>query len=377
MSYTEVTTTSWFSRLGGSLKGIVLGVLLVLASFPVLFWNEGRAVHQAQALAEGRQAVTSVAADRVDPSMEGRLVHLSGLAVPEGPVLDAEFGVQVSEALRLRRVVEMYQWRQESHKKKRKQAGGSEKTVTTYTYHLDWSPRLIDSSSFKQSGHQNPTRMPYQASEFGAGTVGLGAFVLGPELVTRLSGWTDLRVSSGQPQSLSGRLKAFEGGFYQGQDPTRPQLGDVRIRYQYVPAGEVSLVAVQAGATFKGFPTRAGGEILEVVSGRRTADEMFRQLETTNSMLTWFLRGLGTFLAFTGLALVLRPLSVMADVAPVFGNLVGCGSVLVALGLALPLSLVVMAVAWITYRPLVGGGLLLLGLLGLVAAIAHLRRRRA
>ncbi len=375
MGYTEVTTTNWFSRLGGALKGIAMGVLLLLAAFPLLFWNEGRAVHQAQALAEGRQAVTSIAADRVDPGMEGHLVHLAGRATPEGPVRDPEFGVQVPDTLRLRRVVEMYQWRQESQKKKRKEAGGSEKTVTTYTYHLGWSTRLIDSSDFKQAGHQNPTRMPYQALEVSAGSVRLGAFVLGPDLVSRLSGWTDLRVASRLPSSLSGGLKPFEGGFYQGQDATRPQLGDVRIRYQYIPAGDFSLVAVQAGGTFKAYPTRAGQEILEVATGLRTADEMFQQMEQANTAMTWWLRGLGTFLAFAGLTLVLRPLSVMADVVPFFGNLVGCGSVLVALGLAVPLSLVVMAAAWITYRPLVGGGLLLFGGVGLVAAIAHLRRR--
>lgn len=41
---TEVTKQSWFSRIGGSFKGVAFGALLVIAAIPLLFWNEGRAV---------------------------------------------------------------------------------------------------------------------------------------------------------------------------------------------------------------------------------------------------------------------------------------------------------------------------------------------
>ena len=143
-----------------------------------------------------------------------------------------------------------------------------------------------------------------------------------------------------------------------------------------VPAGDVSLVGVQAGATFRPFQAQSGNEILEVVSGKKTADEMFQQMEQANTVTTWGLRALGFFLMFVGISLVLRPLSVLADVVPFFGNLVGCGSGLVAFGLAAPLSMVVLSIGWIAYRPLVGVPLLLLGVVGLVAGIAFLRRKR-
>lgn len=41
MAYTETTTQSWGSRLGDSLKGIIVGIILFIVSFPLLFWNEG------------------------------------------------------------------------------------------------------------------------------------------------------------------------------------------------------------------------------------------------------------------------------------------------------------------------------------------------
>ena len=49
-SYTEVTSTSWFSRLGDSFKGIGTGFLLIIAATALLWWNEGRTVRTGDAL---------------------------------------------------------------------------------------------------------------------------------------------------------------------------------------------------------------------------------------------------------------------------------------------------------------------------------------
>jgi len=47
---TEVTREGWFSRIVGSLKSVLVGLVLFLASFPLLWWNEGRAVQTARSL---------------------------------------------------------------------------------------------------------------------------------------------------------------------------------------------------------------------------------------------------------------------------------------------------------------------------------------
>ncbi|WP_339136467.1 MAG: hypothetical protein WGN25_01115 [Candidatus Electrothrix sp. GW3-4] len=52
-SYTEVTNQSWFSRIGGAIKGIIFGFILFIIAFPLLFWNEGRAVKTYKTLKEG------------------------------------------------------------------------------------------------------------------------------------------------------------------------------------------------------------------------------------------------------------------------------------------------------------------------------------
>ena len=81
MAVTETTTESWTSRLGGAVKGVVIGLGMFVAAFPLLFWNEGNCVKTAKALDEGEGACISVETNaKVDPEMEGRLVHMTGRA---------------------------------------------------------------------------------------------------------------------------------------------------------------------------------------------------------------------------------------------------------------------------------------------------------
>src|SRR5947209_9808464 len=105
--YVETTTRGFGGRIFDSIKGVVAGVVLFLLSFPLLWWNEGRAVQTADSLSEGESNVVSVSADRVDPANESRLVHVSGTATTTESLSDPVFAVSLP-ALRLVRDVEMY-----------------------------------------------------------------------------------------------------------------------------------------------------------------------------------------------------------------------------------------------------------------------------
>ncbi len=67
-------------------------------------------------------------------------------------------------------------------------------------------------------------------------------------------------------------------------------------------------------------------------------------------------------LMWLGAFLVLRPLVVVADVVPLIGNVLGAGAALVALAFTVVLAPVVMAIAWLWYRPLVSLAVLAVGL---------------
>ncbi len=162
---TETTSISWFTRIKGAIVGIFVGGLLLCVSFMLLWWNEGRAVKTAQSLSEGAGLVMSVPADQVNPAMEGKLVHLSGLIQTQEELSDAELGVS-TKAVKLRRTVEMYQWQEEQSTQTTKKLGGGEEQVTTYSYTTVWSSWPQDSSKFKEpTGHTNPAGFPINSQD--------------------------------------------------------------------------------------------------------------------------------------------------------------------------------------------------------------------
>lgn len=145
MNVVTRTSTSWFSRLGGALTGAIFGFILVIVAIVALLWNEGRSVATYESLVEGQSIVVSTDAARIDPALDGKLVHIESAVVPEADVVDADTGISASGVIGLARKVEMYQWVEEKSSKTEKKLGGGEETVTTYTYSREWSGDAQDS----------------------------------------------------------------------------------------------------------------------------------------------------------------------------------------------------------------------------------------
>jgi tetratricopeptide (TPR) repeat protein len=77
-------------------------------------------------------------------------------------------------------------------------------------------------------------------------------------------------------------------------------------------------------------------------------------------MWTWIFRLGGFILMLIGVAMILRPLSVLADVIPFLGNIVGAGTGILSFLIAAPFAFLTVAVAWLRYRPVIGISLLIL-----------------
>ena len=353
--YTEVSVESWGSRIGGSLGGIIFGIILMLGAFAILWWNEGRAVKTAKSLKEGSGAVVAITADKIDAANEGKLVHLSGLATTDETISDPVFNVS-GKAITLRRSVEMYQWKETRQEKKEKKTGGKEVTTTTYSYSKNWSSTLIDSSMFKRpGGHRNPGAMRYENQTFAASMVTLGAFTLPLNLARNISGTQQIPATDSHiPADLSSNAQVYDGRIYVGLNPAAPKVGDVRISHEMVKPQTVSIIAKQVGTSFEPYRTSAGNDISMLRMGTHSPESMFEAAISGNALLTWVLRVIGFVIMFIGFKLILGPLVVLADVVPIVGAFVGVGTSIVSFLVAVPLTLITVAIAWVFYRPVLG-----------------------
>jgi hypothetical protein len=369
---TETTVTGIGGRIGNAIGGVLVGLIMVVAAFPLLFLNEGRSVKTYRSLAEGERVAVSVAADKVDAANEGKLVHLSGQATTVETLRDPQFGVSAN-AIRLSRAVEMYQWQEKKSTKHTKQMGGSDQATTTFTYAKAWSRDLINSGEFKENAdHKNPGAMPFANESFYAENVRVGAFSLSSELIRNIGGAADLAIDRAPAnlRALPGKPLALTGtGFYFGKDPSQPEVGDLKVAFSVVHPQVVSILAQQTGNALSGYQTKAGGVIEQVRLGTESAAAMFQAAREANSLLTWILRAAGILLLFIGFILIFKPLSVLADVVPFIGSLVSMGMGALAFGLALSFSLLTIAIAWIAYRPVLGAGLLAVALAAFVWAV--------
>ncbi len=353
----KVTVTN---NQGCSFFGVVIGVILALAAMPLLFWNEGRAVTTYKTLLEGGGIVQTISATEVDPIYDGKLVHLSGLATTEETLSDTDLGVS-AKAISLQRKVEMYQW---------KESSSTSDNKTTYSYNKEWADNLINSQSFKaESGHQNPSTMPYQSQTWFAETVTVGSFTLSASLIRMIDNYKTLGVEK-IPATLGNKAKIASGGFYIGDSAASPQVGDLRINFSQVAPTSVSLIAKVNGKTFEPYVSQAGGTIELLKTGEHTAQEMFAEAQTENTIMNWVLRLVGFLMMFFGIVLFFSPLSGLFKMIPFVGNIIdrgfGCITWTFSFVISFAMSLIIIAIGWIAYRPFLAITLIVIGLMPIV-----------
>jgi len=386
-TYTETTTVSYGSRISGSFKGMLPGILLFLGAFPLLFWNEGRAVKTARALDEGQGVVIEVESNKtVDPDNDGKLVHMAGKADTKDVLQDATFGIS-ENCIRLERKAEIYQWVEHSETHEKKNVGGSVTKTTTYSYSLEWCDDAVSSTGFKKAGHENPpTGMEFKSEAWQAETVTFGAFQLSERQIERIGDDKTYAI----PASFTSRVDRVQVAgnvIYIPEKGTRENAlnkrdvmsqtrpGDMRVSYRIVRPHNVSIVAKQRGESFVPFTSKKGdGYKVDLLQdGIRDADEMFETARTGNSILTWFLRILGWFLMYSGLKRFLTPISTLGDVLPLLGDFLEVGIGLVAGVISFACALVTISIAWLFYRPILA--IVLLALAG--AGVWFLWKKRA
>ena len=405
MAYQEVTTTGYGTRVGNSFKAIGSGILLFIVGTCVLWWNEGRAVKTEKMLDEAGSAYVEMEnPSKKDASLEGELICGTALATTEDSLSDQQFGIG-AKAISLRRSVEYYQWVEHAEEKKEDKLGGKEVTTTTYTYSKEWVSRPIESGQFKDPAYQNKNMVltTVEDAEQYAENVSWGAYKLNESLIHSISSreGLDLAIAedllkqmdksaqtayerfygvkkqpveqpvetvvlSDSAKAVADSLKAVNDSINEAMAKAENkkdfeyihQAGNVTFE-KVVPA-KVTVMAVVDGDSFKPFKAKNGKRFQTLVMGKKSGDEIIEAEKEANNMWTWALRILGVLLVIGGLKGIFGFIETILKVVPFIAGIFGWGVGLVCTIVGVAWSLIVIAIAWLFYRPLLGITLLVL-----------------
>lgn len=369
---------SWFQRFGSSLRGVVTGLLLFIIAFPILIWNEGRAIQTHQSLEKGASIVENSDPAVIDPSQDGKLIHFTGETRTPSILTDNTFSIS-ENAIKLKRIVELFQWSESTEIETVEGMDGNTETITSYAYQKVWDDQLIDSTGFQERlGHENPQNKPLENEEQVAAPVSVSAYTLPDRLVRSLSDYERLSLNSdllaGLPNTQQEQWQVFNNYIYQSDNPSNPLIGDVRIWYQIIRPGMVSVIAKQNGDSLEPYQTENGRSIEMIRTGQVAAEEMFEGVIQDNRLSTWLFRILALIFMYIGLNTLLVPISTFLSVIPLFAKVFHYASKLLTFIIALVISLIIIGIVWLIYRPLIGLLVLLMAVV-VVFLFSKLRKK--
>lgn len=435
MAYQEVKTENYGTRLSNSFKGIVTGLIMFVAGTVLIWWNEGRAVKTSDAIDEAQQNTVLVDnVSKIDPSLEGQLIHAQAFANSLDSLTDAAYGVG-ARAININREVEYYQWVEHAREETRERIGGTKETVTTYTYEQKWvSEPNTDPLKDPAYAGRNFALTTIPDNLILATNVQLGAYKLPGFIIDDISGSVPVmaKMTQDQVNQLSqsvmrndpnlrmGQMvannvyqgvqqpinQAIDKGVdavvnkvieevndttgdsinksnagndsvksapvqygttnvvdapyahvrdnvvYIGPNPNAPSIGDVRITFTCVMPKDISIIAVVSGDTFKRYKASNGNQFYRVASSKQDADDMFDAAQTENAIWTWVLRVVGVLLVCGGVRGLFGWLIALFNFLPFLSKIVGLGVNLICNVFGFVWSLLVFAVAWLFYRPI-------------------------
>jgi hypothetical protein len=353
MAYQEVTKTSYGSRLGSSLKGIVSGLLLFVIATILLWWNEGNAKKTADAIKGfAKECVNVEDVSRVDPALNGKAIHATAVAKTDETLTDPDYGIQVN-AIWLKRSTEYYQWVEHSTSETKDKIGGGQETVTTYTYSREWVSSPVNSSSFHDPDYQgvNSTRLTVPDNAVRAQKVSFGGYTLPPSMVNS--------IPANDPVALPAELGDGQNSFvdnnvlYYGENPATPAVGDVRVTFTQGTGGDASILAKVVNDTFEPYTHKNGKSIQTLSMGIHSLESMVESQKAANKGILWLLRILGIVLVIAALRMMFSILVTLLKVLPPLAKVGELGVNLVTGVVGFIWALLVILIAWVIYRPLV------------------------
>lgn len=290
-----------------------LGILLLVASFYLLLWNEHRSAVTCSALEQASNLTTSIDDTNVESiSKDGsHLVHIIGHLSSSEVAVDEKYNVTAS-AVKLRRLVEMYQWVEKNNFRQYSDSDGIG-MEQDYSYEPEWQLELVDSTLFTKVSCVNPTYFPVKSQDFVLNDVYVGQMRLSESLISKIDNFRRLNFSTNSAED--GFLYVSESGGV----PEKPEVGDIRI--SFLVAGilgedKVSVVSECKGKQLRPYVTAVGIPVELLEFGEVAAEAMFKQASADNGITTSLLRSIAWFFSFVGFTLLSPVLHTLARKVP-------------------------------------------------------------
>lgn len=318
-----------------SVGSILAFPILLIIGVGLLWWNEGNYVKTAGAIKEAKANFIQVDNAKYDSKNDNKLISTNAEYVVNEDVVDSTFNIKIKSPILIRKV-EMYQWEEDCDED------------NNCSYDKEWSSSAISSSGFR-AGHNNPP-MPYESESFYSNNVTLGDFQLSKDNLSYISPNKALVLTT--VDATNNQLQLYNNYLYKG-NPNNTQIGDVRISFKYLDAKSICVLGVQSGNNITNYVSKNGKKIMYAKAGVHTGDELCQIMSDNNKKITWLLRLIGFIVLVGAFGSLFAPLKFLTGRIPILGDVVGTVSGLFALLVGGALSIIVIAIAWLRFRPLI------------------------
>jgi len=400
MAYQVKTTTNYGNRLLGALKGVGTGFIFLFIGTIMLCANEGSYVKQDKAIRSAQKELIKVSdVSTLNPALDGKLIHAHAFADTQDTLSDEPFGISET-AIALIRYVEYYQYQEYSKTETKDKLGGSEEKTTTYTYEKKWVNTPINSANFNDPEYKKSNIVldsEVKSQLLYAKNVSFGAYKLPAFIIESIEGSVPVNAQISDDDLLVWNvrevIKAKQVGYkydgattllhvngnivYLGKSPSSPQIGDIRITLAKIIPQDISIIATVIGNTFDRYQAPNGRTFKAVAMGTVTAEVMFESAKKANSMITWLLRIIGILLVVAAFKMIFKIFPTLFKVLPPLATIVGAGVGLVCSVGGFVWSFVVISLAWLFYRPLIGIPLLAAAVVGIVFLVKKGKEKKA
>lgn len=308
-----------------SFQGVLLGIVLFLISFGVIYWNEGRVDMSKIA----KKAVVIEASNLgANADSEGQLVSASGTVSSE-PLIGDDLYLKPGAYFTLEREVDVYAWVEKSESVTKTDSTGKETTETTYSYVTDWVDSPADSKDFHTpEGHTNPpvdlndltvTATSAKLEQYNFSPTGVRAPA--PNKISLKADKLALTANASLASDAYIYVRKSATGTY-----AAPQLGDLRVSYSGLAVPfEGTLFGQQHGSDIQPYVSEDGDELYRVFDG--THDQAVAKMHSEYKGALWAFRLVAFLMMWFGLMAFFGPVSAVLDFIPVVG---GVGKALIA-----------------------------------------------